>query len=234
MSKKGESFFWTSYSDLMTSLFFIMLVLFVLVIALLHSRMVDIEAEKRATEEELNRITAITQSIQKIDTTFFQYDPEYNRFSLKGMHVEFQTGYADINYYKISEACRDSLYRVGLKMKEFMENAHTENPEAEYLVIIEGQASKEPEGSTFSEYKNQMLSYERSLSLFNFWISRGVKFDKMPWVEVILSGSGTLSRFRVEPEWHDEAHRDPNTANQRFVIHIVPKPGNMKSAIEQK
>ena len=39
MSQKKESFFWTSYSDLMTSLFFIMLVLFILVIFLLHKRM---------------------------------------------------------------------------------------------------------------------------------------------------------------------------------------------------
>ena len=39
MSQKKESFFWTSYSDLMTSLFFIMLVLFILVVVLLHKRM---------------------------------------------------------------------------------------------------------------------------------------------------------------------------------------------------
>ena len=39
MAEKRESFFWTSYSDLMTSLFFIMLTLFVLVIVLLHKRM---------------------------------------------------------------------------------------------------------------------------------------------------------------------------------------------------
>ena len=47
--KQKESFFWTSYSDLMTSLFFIMLVLFVLVIVLLHKRM-------EATERELAEI----------------------------------------------------------------------------------------------------------------------------------------------------------------------------------
>ena len=38
MAQKKESFFWTSYSDLMTSLFFVMLVLFILVIVLLHKR----------------------------------------------------------------------------------------------------------------------------------------------------------------------------------------------------
>ena len=46
MAKK-ESYFWTSYSDLMTSMFFIMLVLFVLAIALLHRHMDEIEKERR-------------------------------------------------------------------------------------------------------------------------------------------------------------------------------------------
>ena len=49
MKKRKESFFWTSYSDLMTSLFFVMLVLFVLTMALLHRKMV-------ATEKELEQI----------------------------------------------------------------------------------------------------------------------------------------------------------------------------------
>ena len=37
---RKESFFWTSYSDLMTSMFFVMLVLFVLTISMLHYKMV--------------------------------------------------------------------------------------------------------------------------------------------------------------------------------------------------
>ncbi len=45
MAQRKESFFWTSYSDLMTSLFFVMLVLFVLVIVLLHKRMEATEAQ---------------------------------------------------------------------------------------------------------------------------------------------------------------------------------------------
>jgi len=47
MSKKKESYFWISFSDLMTSLFFVMLVLFVLTIALLHKRMINIGIGKK-------------------------------------------------------------------------------------------------------------------------------------------------------------------------------------------
>ena len=75
MAKK-ESYFWTSYSDLMTSMFFIMLVLFVLAIALLHRHMDEIEKERRATELELKRIKAINESVQKINQEYFIYNKE--------------------------------------------------------------------------------------------------------------------------------------------------------------
>lgn len=50
MAKKNKgSYFWTSYSDLMTNLFFVMLMLFILAIALLHREMVQIGKERDAT-----------------------------------------------------------------------------------------------------------------------------------------------------------------------------------------
>ena len=60
MKNKKESFFWTSYSDLMTSLFFIMLTLFVLVIVLLHKRM-------EATEQQLEEIKKVEASTRELD-----------------------------------------------------------------------------------------------------------------------------------------------------------------------
>ncbi len=38
MSKNNKDYFWLSYADLMTSLFFIMLVLFVLVFSIMHKK----------------------------------------------------------------------------------------------------------------------------------------------------------------------------------------------------
>lgn len=66
--KHKESFFWTSYSDLMTSLFFIMLVLFVLVIVLLHKRM-------EATERELIEIKLVQKSTKDLSKQYFEYNP---------------------------------------------------------------------------------------------------------------------------------------------------------------
>lgn len=66
MAQKKESFFWTSYSDLMTSLFFVMLVLFILVIVLLHKRM-------EATEDQLKEIKKVEQSTKDLSQEYFQY-----------------------------------------------------------------------------------------------------------------------------------------------------------------
>ncbi len=75
MSKK-TNFFWASYADLMTSLFFIMLVLFVLTIAMM-------KRQQKATVEQLKRIVEIQNSVKELDTRYFYYQDEYKRFSLK-------------------------------------------------------------------------------------------------------------------------------------------------------
>ena len=78
---KKESFFWTSYSDLMTSLFFVMLVLFVL--GLVLSRNANKELRKaeialqhahdslkgtaEATQQQLDKIKELEESIKNID-----------------------------------------------------------------------------------------------------------------------------------------------------------------------
>lgn len=76
MAQKKESFFWTSYSDLMTSLFFVMLVLFILVIVLLHKRMEATEAQLQAIKE----IATSTEDLTKSD--YFIYRPDYKKYVL--------------------------------------------------------------------------------------------------------------------------------------------------------
>lgn len=52
---KHNSFFWASYADLMTSLFFIMLVLFILTTVMLKRQVDEIEKVKEATEEQMEK-----------------------------------------------------------------------------------------------------------------------------------------------------------------------------------
>ena len=89
MKKGKESFFWTSYSDLMVSLFIIMLVLFVLVIVLLNNRM-------KATIMELENIKKVEVSTRDLEGKYFSYNKEYEKFILN-IDCQFPVREYDIN-----------------------------------------------------------------------------------------------------------------------------------------
>ena len=127
MKKGKESFFWTSYSDLMTSLFIIMLVLFVLVIVLLHKRM-------EATINELEDIKRVEASTQDLEGEYFSYNKEYEKFILN-INCQFPVRQYDINL--LDENTRAKLMDAGQQVKDFLER-HSEN---QYLVIVEGQTT---------------------------------------------------------------------------------------------
>jgi outer membrane protein OmpA-like peptidoglycan-associated protein len=201
--KKKTTYFWTTYSDFMSSLFFIMLVLFVLTAVLLIKRIT-------ATEAELEKIKQINASIEKIDSTYFEYDANYKRHTLKNIQVSFKSRSSDIN--DLSDIDKKNLLKAGRAIVKFMNDAKRDIPDAEYLLIIEGQTSKD------NYSKNYELSYERALSLVRYWERNKISFSHLP-CEVIISGSGFKSPFRKYPDIAS------NKRNQRFVIHIVPKPG---------
>lgn len=217
---KKESFFWISYSDLMTSLFFIMLVLFVLVVALLHSRL-------KTTQTELNQIKQLNKSIEKIDKQYFEYDSVFKRHTLKNIQVEFpEYGFS---MDMIPKDQQQQLIKAGNAIQKFMKHAQDSIPNAEYMLIIEGQSSRdyfglEPNGTWkigADDKNNDVLSYKRAFKLVEFWNKNGITFDSLP-CEIIISGSGWRSRFREMPD------KPGNKKNQRFVIHIIPKPGNFE------
>ena len=200
MKKGKESFFWTSYSDLMTSLFIIVLVLFVLVIVLLNNRM-------KATLMELENIKKVEASTRDLEGEYFSYNKEYEKFILN-IDCQFPVRKYDINL--LDKQTRDKLMDAGRQVKNFLEN-HSEN---QYLVILEGQASANSEAWT--EY-NYNLSYQRALSLIKFWATNpDVKFsEKNCELQIAGSGDGRLSAKTM---------RDSvNVKNQRFLIYIIPK-----------
>ena len=200
MKKGKESFFWTSYSDLMTSLFIIMLVLFVLVIVLLHKRM-------EATINELAEIKKVEASTRDLEGKYFSYNKEYEKFILN-IDCQFPVRQYDINL--LDQSTRDKLMDAGKQVKDFLER-HSEN---QYLVIVEGQASAN--SAAWTEF-NYNLSYQRALSLIKFWATNpNVKFSsKNCELQIAGSGDGRLSAKTM---------RDPvNEKNQRFLIYIIPK-----------
>lgn len=200
MKKSKESFFWTSYSDLMTSLFIIMLVLFVLIIVLLNKRM-------EATIIELEDIKKVEASTRDLEGKYFTYNKEYEKFILN-IDCQFPVSKYDIEL--LSDTTRSQLMDAGQQVKDFLE-IHSEN---QYLVIVEGQASANSEAMMEFNYN---LSYQRALSLIKFWATNpNVKFsDKNCELQIAGSGDGRLSAKTM---------RDSvNEKNQRFLIYIIPK-----------
>ncbi|MDE6194623.1 MAG: hypothetical protein K2M83_11660 [Muribaculaceae bacterium] len=202
MAQKKESFFWTSYSDLMTSLFFVMLVMFILVIVLLHKRM-------EATEAQLEEIKKVAESTKDLNNSdYFDYKSDYKKYVLT-IQVRYPAGKSDLqdmdSYDKDWQL--GQLKNAGQEIQSFLEQ-HKEN---QYLLIIEGQASRD------AYLYNYELSYQRALGLMRYWIEdSGISFGDN--CEILISGSGD-----GKLDTHSMREISDERENQRFLIHILPK-----------
>lgn len=214
MKGKRDSLFWTSYSDLMTSLFFVILVLFIVAVITMGKAIQKERNTRVATEKEIEKIRTIENSIQNIDTTWFDYNEQYKKHVLK-IDVSFPIGESDITYIPLQT--REDLYQAGLAINAFLNKAEKEyGNSVNYLLIIEGQASND------GYIKNFELSYERALSLYNYLQNERHLDLKRDNCEVLICGSGTQGTMRSYPD------NSTNEKNQRFLIHILPKPGIIK------
>ena len=187
MPRNRSNTFWLSYSDLMTSLFFIMLVLFIVCVVKMKGINDQLDKEVNAKEEQLRKIEELNNSIKEIDNKYFAYDEQFKRHTLKDIEVSFNT-YSS-NIYDIEQEQLDKLLKAGLAIAHFMNSAKSKIPEAQYMLIIEGQSSKD------YYTRNYELSYERALALIKFWSSNGIEFDSLGNCEVLISGSGQSSKF---------------------------------------
>lgn len=217
MSQKKESFFWTSYSDLMTSLFFIMLTLFVLVIVLLHKRM-------EATEKQLEEIKKVEASTKELGRTkYYAYRPEYKKYVLSVWCYfdVLKSGLKDL------QTNTQDLRNAGIEIEQFL----TRNKDNKYLLIIEGQASRN--SSKWTE-RNYELSFQRALTLMKFWKDI-CKIDFGTNCEIQIAGSGDgrynfgytggedTKRFKELDATLMRERGGKEKDNQRFIIHIIPK-----------
>jgi hypothetical protein len=203
MKPKSSNFFWPSYTDLMTSLFFIMLVLYVLTF-------VKLKLQQKATEEQLNKIKEIQNAVKELPKEYFKYDEKNKRFELI-QQIQFDKKDAVIKLEYESY-----LLKVGLSIEKLIKTLKnkkvTQNiGNIKYLVVIEGMASND------SYLLNYELSYQRALALYNFWKRSSINFDPdICEVQIAGSGVGGVGRDQIEIN------------NQKFLIQIVPKIGEIK------
>ena len=133
MSKsRKQNFFWVSYSDLMTSLFFIMLLLFVLASGGMY-------LDKQATEEQLHKIEEIQEAVKQLPTQYFEEDVENHRWTLK---KEFSPAFKDgrDNIYTLNDTTKlievgNSLIEVIKKLNCLKETTKYKNMSISYLLV---------------------------------------------------------------------------------------------------
>jgi hypothetical protein len=214
MSNKKD-FFWASYADLMTSLFFIMLVLFVLAVVMLKKENSKINAKLK----EFEKIEEIKKSINSINKKYFEYNEKYKKHVFK-VAVNYNSGKFECE--NLDPAIQTQIVEAGNDIHHLIDSMARINSEIQYLVIIEGQASAD--GWYYDQYKNNnVLSYLRALYLKNFWESFGIFFDNLENCELVIAGSGEKGVPRIDTSIDFNLEKK----NQRFLIHIIPKTGTI-------
>lgn len=206
--EKYKNSFWLSYSDLMTSLFFIMLVLFVVCI----SKMNQANAEK----EQLKRILQLDAQFEELSkSSALHYVEEKKMFVAKDfIGIEIFNSLDDT----IKPEFIKTVDAVGQSLLEVVKRLHEKNPDLNFQLVIEGNAaipwnllrSKSYNPDSFQMYK---LSYRRALALYRRWLSKGIDLRHYN-TEVIIAGSGFNGINR-------DSKIEEN--NKRFVIQIIPK-----------
>ena len=137
MAKESKSFFWASYADLMTSLFFVMLTLFIVVIIALNNARIDAIEQTAELQAKIDKADEINNATRELDTQhsqYFQYFPEFKKHKL-AVTVNFRSGSADMN--SLPSSTKEDLRTTGKILQDFIIKTTQSNPHIQYLLIID-------------------------------------------------------------------------------------------------
>ena len=211
--KKKNDFFWVSFSDLMTTMFFVMLVLFVLTVVYLKIE----QAKTVAKVEELEKIVQLEEQFKPLQTGGdFHYLEDCKKFIAKDLMGKEIFEPEKTN---ILPKFRSTTIAVGKNLENFLIKLEKENPDFSYLLVLEGNMANtwDRKFNKNSEYGFK-TSYERALAVYNLWLENNIDFRKSN-VEVLISGSGFNGLCREPVEEN----------NKRFSVQIIPKVSNNKA-----
>lgn len=206
--------FWLGYSDLMTSLFFISLVLFVVFYIASQKKQGELEKAKKDAEEKAEVTKKLLKIENDIDTLKKDPDFEYknNRFELK-RQINFSPRSAVIE----TESDKQYLYKVGKKLLNLVDKLNQENTTVQYMLIIEGMASAD------GYYDNENLSFQRALAVYNLWNrndelkSKIKRFNDSRICKFQIVGSGIDAKG-----WGRLSTTESKEEDQKIVMYIVP------------
>lgn len=225
--------FWPSYVDIMTTLFAIMLVLFAISYGRFKGRemtLMEMNDSLQVFKDKYNEIRSIYAAVENINPEYFEFDSTYVKHIFR-IQVTYQLGQYDL--YRLeddqsngnkqrADSLRRQIINAGEEIRSTiikLQQNDSIKQDIKYLVVIEGQASKD--GYNLDDCNNNnVLSYKRALALHNFWRDKAnIDFSNMKKCELVICGSGEGGMPR-------DSIREAN--NQRFLIHIVPVIGNIR------
>jgi hypothetical protein len=235
MEHNKKDFFWPSYVDLMTALFAVMLVLFILSYFNFKNKKEELEGIVKIKEQEAEILNKVKANLKLFETDkeIFLYDTIYNRIQI-AFEIKFKMGY---QYYQIDSSHIATDYTqttkkldvLGNRLESIISQFKTQKmtdptmKDISYLMVVSGSASR-----WGNEYENFILSYKRALSLYNYWKSvLKVDFDSPNYQDIVELqiagiGAGGVGRFNVP---FNPNNRIEEEKNQRFIIYITPKLG---------
>jgi hypothetical protein len=205
--------FWTSYSDLMTSLFFVMLVLFIIClinVGKANGELRDALGTANADKERLEQILQLDSLYEKLSNeSTLGYDSEKKMFYAKDF-VGKEIFYS--NDDKIKEEYLGMVDSVGTDLARILQALH--NDKFHYQLVIEGNAAikwDQLKANTYNPDNTEMyyLSYRRALALYNRWRIVGKHDFRKFNTEIIIAGSGFNGNNR---------DKKVEENNKRFII----------------
>lgn len=225
MAKKNNDSFWTSYSDLMTSLFFVMLVLFIVCLVKvngINQALKDVNKDANAKIDEYERLLQLEKQFEVLtNATTLEYDKDKKMFYAKDFQEkELFAPFTGANMEQATTIKSEYLPivdTVGNDLIKILEQLNS-NKKFSYQLVIEGNAAIPWQQLYNSNYDPDnvnmyVLSYRRALALYNQWRNNGLNFRQYN-TEIIIAGSGFNgnNRDRIIEDY-----------NKRFVIQIIPK-----------
>jgi hypothetical protein len=226
-NRSRNPIFWISYSDLMTGLFFVGLVLFVITLTQnqkleivnrhLEDSIKGLDSVQIKNKELIDEVKNIDLSLSGFDSAYYYFDEENIRLRLK-VDIEFMSNKYDIN--ELGEHTKKDLYLAGMELYKMIEKLNNNFPDVEYLLVVEGSAQRSNDNQITNPDGGYRLSYNRALALVNFWDDSGFDFSSRNTriaanCEIIIAGSGYFGKLREQDE----------KLNKRFTIQITPKIG---------
>ena len=246
-----DAAFWPSYVDLMTALFLVMLVLFVLS----YRRFQERETQLKVQLKQLQLIQRIERSVQQLmsDKDLFRYEPKFRRYTL-ARDIQFQGGQWDLRRptqtLPAGQAAASLTYlrRTGTALRGIVDSLlarKRRDPtlrEVSYVLLIQGSASnlkdaRAPRYDTYAytDYQNwgYILSYQRAKALYDFWRDQRIAdFDAPRYhgiIELALTGNGYGGVGRYNPGGRNlRVGNQAEKRNQRFLIQVIPKIGQVE------